>query len=88
MIAINAHFDGKMIAPDEPPNLPLNTVFRVRIGESAGEPHPRSALAWLEGNAIDDDLPANLSGRHDCYLYGSQIRPPSIGNILGGSAQL
>jgi hypothetical protein len=31
MIAINAHYDGKVIVPDEPVDLPPNQALIVRI---------------------------------------------------------
>ena len=73
MIAINAHYDGKVIVPDEPVDLPSNQALIVRI-ETKGlnDPPPReSALAWLAANASDSsDVPSDLSHQHDHYLYG------------------
>ena len=31
MIALNAHFDGKVIVPDSPLNLPANQRVRVQL---------------------------------------------------------
>jgi hypothetical protein len=31
MIAINAHYDGRVIVPDEPEDLPPNQALIVRI---------------------------------------------------------
>ncbi|HEX4793771.1 MAG TPA: hypothetical protein VH370_08270 [Humisphaera sp.] len=31
MIALNAHFDGKVIVPDEPLDLPANQKIRISI---------------------------------------------------------
>ena len=31
MIALNAHFDGKVLVPDEPLDLPANQKVRLRI---------------------------------------------------------
>ena len=77
MIAINAHYDGKVIVPDEPLELPPNQALIVRI-----EPVPaivssteESALAWLAENAADTPaLPTDLSHHHDHYLYGAPKR--------------
>jgi len=35
--------------------------------------HEESALDWIAANAVDTDvLPADLSERHDFYLYGTR----------------
>ena len=78
-MTVSAHFDGKVIIPDEPLDLPPNQALIVqieRVGDrdSAGE----SALAWLAANAVENDsLPTDLAEQHDHYLYGSpkQDRP-------------
>ena len=77
MIAINAHYDGRVIAPDEPVDLPPNQALIVRIeAKNADEPLTReSALAWLVANASDStDVPCDLSHQHDHYLYGTPKR--------------
>jgi hypothetical protein len=79
MINFNAHFDGKVIVPEEAVNLPLDRPFKVHI-EPCDEPvpaskdSPQSALQWLVENAVDDDLPRDLSAQHDHYLYGTPKR--------------
>lgn len=73
MIAINAHYDGKVIVPDERVDLPPNQALIVRIEtKRLDEPPTReSALAWLAANASDSpDVPFDLSHQHDHYLYG------------------
>jgi len=77
MIAINAHYDGKVIVPDEPVDLPPNQALIVRIEtKSLDKPPTReSALAWLAANASDSpDVPSDLSHQHDHYLYGVRKR--------------
>jgi hypothetical protein len=73
MIAINAHYDGRVIVPDEPVDLPPNQALIVRIEarSMAEAPARESALAWLAANASDcADVPSDLSHQHDHYLYG------------------
>jgi hypothetical protein len=73
MIAINAHYDGKVIVPDDPVDLPPNQALIVRIEtKSLNEPPTHeSALAWLAANASDTtDVPSDLAHQHDHYLYG------------------
>lgn len=75
MVTVNAHFDGRVIVPDEPldlrPNQPL--IIQILPIESGGQDVSAgtSALAWLATHAVDSDtLPADLADRHDHYLYG------------------
>jgi hypothetical protein len=73
MTRVNAHFDGKVIVPDEPLSLPPNQALIVSI-EPVAEKHEAtegSVLSWLAANAVESDaLPADLADRHDHYLYG------------------
>jgi len=73
MIAINAHYDGKVIVPDEPVDLAPNQALIVRIETRRPDEPPtrESALAWLVANAGEStDIPSDLSHQHDHYLYG------------------
>jgi hypothetical protein len=79
MISIHAHFDGKVIVPDEPLNLPSGEPLIVRVEPVSGTPPPveptGSSLGWLLANASDGAaLPADLAREHDHYLYGSPKR--------------
>ena len=76
LMTVNAHFDGKVIVPDEPLDLPPNQALIVDIKPAAGngEAH-ESALTWLAANAVDTDaLPTDLADRHDFYLYGRSTK--------------
>lgn len=69
-MTVNAHFDGKVIVPDEPLDLRPNQALRVQIEPLEGETED-SALAWIAANAVDSDaLPTDLADQHDHYLYG------------------
>ncbi len=70
---VSAHFDGKVIVPDEPLDLPPNQalILQIQTVSGKGAPAEESALAWIAANAVDSDaLPADLADRHDHYLYG------------------
>jgi len=71
-MTVTAHFDGRVIIPDKPLDLPANQALIVQIEPvGARETAEESALAWLAANAVEDDaLPADLADRHDHYLYG------------------
>jgi hypothetical protein len=72
-MTVNAHFDGRVIVPAEPLDLPPNEALIVQI-ERVGsllEPAEESALAWIAANAVDSEaLPTDLADQHDHYLYG------------------
>ena len=69
-MTVKAHFDGKVIVPDEPLDLRPNQALIVQIEPIEGEKE-ESALAWIAANAGDSDtLPTDLADQHDHYLYG------------------
>jgi hypothetical protein len=79
VIQFNARFDGRVIVPEQAVNLPQDRSFTVRVepfGEDDGQSKgsPQSALEWLADNAVDDELPVDLSSQHDHYLYGTHKR--------------
>jgi hypothetical protein len=80
MISINAHFDGKVIVPDEPLDLPRDEPLIVRVEPKGKSRHgagdsSQSSLEWLLQNASDDPaLPNDLAHQHDHYLYGRPKR--------------
>jgi hypothetical protein len=72
-VTVNAHFDGKVIVPDEPLDLPPNQalILQIQPVNGEGEHAEESALAWIAANAVDSEaLPEDLADRHDHYLYG------------------
>jgi hypothetical protein len=71
MVTFNAHFDGKVIVPDEPVDLRPNEALIVQVRSVEEEKSQGRALDWIAANAIDSDvLPEDLSLQHDHYLYG------------------
>ena len=71
MIAVHGRFDGKVIVPDQPLDLPLNQRVVVRIEPVEEGKQKASALQWLADNAVDVDLPTDLAQQHDHHLYGT-----------------
>lgn len=72
-MTVSAHFDGKVIVPDEPFDLPPNRELILQTQAVGGKDVPveESSLAWIAANAVDREaLPTDLAGRHDRYLYG------------------
>jgi hypothetical protein len=70
--SITAHFDGKVIVPDEPLQLPVGQPLRVHLEPLEGST-PRFA-DLLRFAADLPDAPPDLSAQHDHYLYGSPKR--------------
>ena len=69
-MTIHAHFDGRVIVPDEPLDLRPNQSVIIRIEPLEGETEA-SALAWIAANSVESDaLPTDLADQHDHYLYG------------------
>jgi hypothetical protein len=72
MVQFSGHFDGKVITPDEPVEIPLNTPLRISIeavpvGES-------SVVDWTRLLELASECavegPADLAERHDHYAHG------------------
>lgn len=75
-MTVSAHFDGKVIVPDEPLDLPPNQALILEIQAVAHEDvsADESSLAWIAANAVDSDvLPTDLADRHDRYLHGRSL---------------
>jgi hypothetical protein len=69
-MAVNAHFDGRVIIPDEPLNLAPNQALIIQI-EAVDDATSESALTWLAENAGESPMqPPDLADQHDHYLYG------------------
>ncbi|HEV3255696.1 MAG TPA: hypothetical protein VG013_02330 [Gemmataceae bacterium] len=67
--SITAHFDGKVIVPDEPVELPVGQPLRVHV-ELATQ--PAAQFADLLRFATDlPDAPSDLAAQHDHYLDGT-----------------
>jgi hypothetical protein len=58
IVTIRAHFDGKVIVPDEPVELPINQPLKVQLqslppqGETPSADRAREALDRLAARAI------------------------------------
>jgi hypothetical protein len=70
--SIVATFDGRVIVPEEPLNLPAGQELRIEI-ETVDADKPRFA-ALLQFEADLPGAPADLASQHDHYLYGTPKR--------------
>ena len=51
MVAIRAHFDGKVIVPDEPVNLPVGRMTPAKAAECVKGLHPQVVYPYHFDNA-------------------------------------
>lgn len=66
--SVSAHFDGKVIVPEQPLDLPVGQPLRIVV-EVVAETAPRFE-SLLRYAADLSDAPSDLSAQHDHYLYG------------------
>lgn len=69
---IPAHFDGKVIVPDQPVQLPVGRPLLVHL--ELEEPFSPRFADFLGLAADLPDAPPDLAAPHDHYLYGSPKR--------------
>ena len=82
MTTLIAHFDGKVIVPDEPVDLPVDCTLEVHVQllakqtPAVGEDRPlMKLLRSLEELPPNPDWPADGAAQHDHYLYGLPKKP-------------
>jgi hypothetical protein len=76
MTVVKAHFDGKVLIPDEPVKLPVNCALELHIqpveaslpASVTGKPLLR-LLKALEELPANHNWPADGAAQHDHYLY-------------------
>ena len=73
---INAHFDGKVLVPDEPVQLPVNEPLRVSVqtASETEEPPLMRLVRALDKLPHRPDGPTDGAAQHDHYLYGTPKR--------------
>jgi hypothetical protein len=79
MTVIRAHFDGKVLVPDEPVDLPVDRPLEVHVHPIEPIPAPKKALMKLVELArqfpAGPGMPTDSAAQHDHYLYGLPKRP-------------
>jgi hypothetical protein len=79
--SLRVQFDGKVLIPQEPVDLPIDEVLEIEVvNSSAPEPGLSAAAVmkyWLEHQPPVDrgDMPSDGAAQHDHYLYGHHKRP-------------
>jgi hypothetical protein len=66
---ISAHFDGKVIVPDQPVQMPIGQPLRVTLESSQPDQPPYADFLKLAADL--PDAPTDLAHQHDHYLYGT-----------------
>lgn len=78
MTTFRAHFDGEVLIPDGPVDLPTGCVLEVRaapVPVSEGRDLPLRRLAATVGGLPDNpEDPTDGARQHDHYLYGTPKR--------------
>jgi hypothetical protein len=77
MTVVKAHFDGKVLIPDEPVKLPIDCALELHI-QPVEKDAPPSAngrpllelLRALEEVPANPGWPTDGATQHDHYLYG------------------
>jgi hypothetical protein len=70
MAIVRAHFDGKVLVPHEPVNLPVDCLVELEVRSI--DDKPLATLAKKLKNLPDDaSWPEDGAIQHDHYLYGT-----------------
>lgn len=79
MLTVKARYDGRVFIPEQPVDLPADTVVDLAITPApavANGPAPLMELAKILKQFPDDpDMPTDAAMQHDHYLYGTPKRP-------------
>jgi hypothetical protein len=78
MTTLTAHFDGKVLIPDEPVKLPVNGALKVQVEpvrQTPSEEKPLHRLVQLAKRFPVTDGPSDGAAQHDHYLYGLPKKP-------------
>ena len=85
MTTLKAHFDGKVLVPDEAVDLPVNCPLEVQVrpieaGTQGGKLSSQANTALKDLAALakrlpsDPNAPSDGSQQHDHYIYGTSKR--------------
>ena len=74
---LRARFDGKVLIPEGPVDLPVNQVLELRIDAtpSDGPSNLKELAEFVESFPQTDGPVRDGAAQHDHYLYGAPKRP-------------
>ncbi len=76
MTTLLARFNGQVLVPEEPVDLPQGRVVQVQVEEnSLGEPNQTPLMALYDAIKDLPDAPTDGAAQHDHYLHGMPKRP-------------
>lgn len=87
MTTLKVRFDGRVLVPEQPVDLPQGRVLKIHVvddaptapvtnGATSGHKSTLAALAdWAEQLPGNPDSPTAGAAQHDYYLYGAPKRP-------------
>ena len=78
MTLLRAHFDGKVLVPNEPVDLPVGQELEVQVTpvHGGGELTLLQRLAQISLDLpLNPDAPVDGAAQHDHYLYGLPKKP-------------
>ncbi len=75
-MTVRATFDGKVLIPEQPLDLPSGSVVELEVRSPAedGESLLADLLKLAESSPPNPDLPTDGAAQHDHYLYGTPKR--------------
>lgn len=79
MITVKARFDGRVLVPQSPLNLPTGCEVEISLTPTSppvSTERPLTAVAEIAYLFPDNmDYPPDAAAQHDHYLYGMPKRP-------------
>ncbi len=82
MTTLKVRFDGRVLVPETPVDLPQDRVLEVSVADSQVTPTNGASASPFAGlqeilAALPDDpnTPTDLAAQHDHYLHGMPKRP-------------
>ncbi len=77
MTKLRVHFDGKVLVPEEPVDLPTGKSVEIQVVPEIEQ--ARGTLAdladWAQTLKENPDSPTDGAAQHDHYLYGTPKKP-------------
>lgn len=75
---MRARFDGRVLVPEGPINIPVGSIVEIQIETIPTEPASKflKELARAASRMPQDpETPSDAAAQHDHYLYGTAKKP-------------
>ncbi len=70
-MTIRVHFDGKVLVPDQPVDLPMNCALEAQVKPVEPMDRPLAGLVDLARKFPVVEASSDGASQHDHYLYGA-----------------